>query len=150
MDDQVRFAADLYHGAAGYYDRYRLPYPEAMLADLVQRAQVSGRGRLVDLACGTGQLAFPLRQWFSEVWAVDWESDMVEVVRAKAAAAGAGEVRPIVSDAETLDAEPEHFELAVIGNASLRDALAALSWTGNVTGPPRGGRQGGAGCRATG
>ncbi len=65
MDDQVRFAADLYHGAAGYYDRYRLPYPEAMLADLVQRAQVSGRGRLVDLACGTGQLAFPLRQWFS-------------------------------------------------------------------------------------
>lgn len=117
MDDQVRFAADLYHGAAGYYDRYRLPYPEAMLADLVQRAQVSGRGRLVDLACGTGQLAFPLRQWFSEVWAVDRESDMVEVVRAKAVAAGAGEVRPIVSDAETLDAEPEHFELAVIGNA---------------------------------
>jgi len=117
MDDQLRFAADLYHGAAGYYDRYRLPYPEAMLADLVQRAQVSGRGRLVDLACGTGQLAFPLRQWFSEVWAVDRESDMVEVVRAKAVAAGAGEVRPIVSDAETLDAEPEHFELAVIGNA---------------------------------
>jgi len=116
-DDEVRFAADLYRGTAGYYDRYRLPYPEAMIRDLVRRAQVLGRGRLLDLACGTGQLAFRLRQWFSEVWAVDREPDMVELVRAKAAVVGAGNVRPIVSDAETLDAEPEHFELAVIGNA---------------------------------
>jgi SAM-dependent methyltransferase len=117
VDDVVRFATDLYRGSAGYYDRYRLPYPEAMLADLVQRAEVSGRGRLLDLACGTGQLAFPLRRWFCEVWAVDSEPDMVQVVRAKAAAQGAEDVRPIVSDAGTLDAEPDYFDLAVIGNA---------------------------------
>jgi SAM-dependent methyltransferase len=117
VDDEVRFAADLYRGSAGFYDRCRLPYPEAMITDLVLRAEVSGRGRLLDLACGTGQLAFPLRRWFSEVWAVDQERDMVELVRAKAAAGGAGDVRPIVSSAETLHAEPEYFELAVIGNA---------------------------------
>jgi len=113
----VRFAADLYRGSAGYYDRYRLPYPEAMLADLAARAGVCGRGRLLDLACGTGQLAFPLRRWFAEVWAVDREPDMVELVRAKAAAEGAGGIRPVVSDAETLHAERDYFELAVIGNA---------------------------------
>ena len=117
MADEVRFAAGLYGGSAGYYDRYRLPYPEAMLADLVLRAGVSQRGRLLDLACGTGQLAFPLRRWFSEVWAVDAEPDMVELVRAKAAAGGAGEIRAIVSSAETLHAEPEYFDLAVVGNA---------------------------------
>ena len=117
MADEVRFAADLYRGSAGYYDRYRLPYPEAMLADLVLRAAVSQRGRLLDLACGTGQLAFPLRRWFSEVWAVDSEPDMVALVRAKAAAGGAGQVRAIVSSAVTLHAEPEYFEVAVIGNA---------------------------------
>ncbi len=88
-----------------------------MTADLARRVQVSGRGRLLDLACGTGQLAFPLRRWFGEVWAVDQEPDMIEVVRAKAAAARAPEVRPVVSSAETLAAPPEHFELAVIGNA---------------------------------
>jgi len=81
MDDEVRFAPDLYQGSAGYYDRYRLPYPDAMIADLVRRAGVSGRGRLLDLACGTGQLAFPLRRWFAEVWAVDSEPDMVEAIR---------------------------------------------------------------------
>jgi len=117
VGDEVRFAVDLYRGTAGYYDRYRLPYPEAMLTDLMRRADLGERGRLLDLACGTGQLAFALRGWFSEVWAVDQEPDMVEVVRAKAAAAGWGSVRPIVSSAESLDAEPECFDLVVIGNA---------------------------------
>ena len=133
MDDEVRFAADLFRGSAGYYDRYRLPYPEAMITDLVRRAGVSGRGCLLDLACGTGQLAFPLRRWFREAWAVDSEPDMAELVRAKAAAAGAGDVRPVVSSAETLDAEPGYFELAVIGNAFhrvSRDLVASrvLGW----------------------
>ena len=89
MADEVRFAADLYRGAAADFEQYRPPYPAAMTADLVRSAQVSGRGRLLDLACGTGQLAFPLRGWFAEVWAVDQEPDMVEAVRAKAAIAGA-------------------------------------------------------------
>ena len=117
MDDVVRFAADLYRGSAGYYDRDRLPDPEAMLTDLIRRAGVSGHGCLLDLACGTGQLTFPLRRWFGQVWAVDQEPDMVGMVQAKAAAQGAADVRPMVSDAETLEAEPGCFELAVIGNA---------------------------------
>jgi len=133
VDDVVRFATDLYRGSAGYYDRYRLPYPEAMLADLIRRAEVSGRGRLLDLACGTGQLAFPLRRWFGEVWAVDQEPDMVQAVRAKATAQGVEDVRPIVAEAETLDAEPDYFDLVVIGNAFHRlnrDLVAAkiLGW----------------------
>jgi SAM-dependent methyltransferase len=133
VDDEVRFAADLFHGSAEAYDRYRLGYPEAMLADLVRRAGVSGRGRLLDLACGTGQLAFPLHRWFGEVWAVDQEPDMVDLVRAKAAALGADSIRAVVSSAEALEAEPEYFELAVIGNAfhRLRRDLVAgriLGW----------------------
>jgi hypothetical protein len=42
---------------------------------------------------------------------------MVEVVRAKAGAAGATNFRLAVSSAETLSARPGYFELAVIGNA---------------------------------
>ena len=117
MDNEPRFAADLYRGTAGYYDRYRLPYPEAMTEHLIASAGVSGHGRLLDLACGTGQLTFPLRRWFSEVWAVDREPDMAQAVRAKADALGAGNIRAVAADAEALGAEPGYFELAVIGNA---------------------------------
>ena len=133
MDDKLHFAVDLYHGTAEYYDRYRLPYPEAMIEDLIARTGVSGQGRLLDLACGTGQLAFPLRRSFAEVWAVDWEPDFAQMVQAKADKLGAGNIRPVTADAETLDAEPGHFELAVIGSAFHRldrDLVAArlLHW----------------------
>jgi predicted RNA methylase len=101
--DEVRFAADLYRGTAEAFDRYRPPYPAAMPADLVRRAGVSGRGRLLDLACGAGRLAFPVRRWFAEAWAVDQEPDMVKVVRAKAAAEQARNLQPVLSSAETLD-----------------------------------------------
>jgi SAM-dependent methyltransferase len=133
MDDQWHFAVDLYRGTAEYYDRYRLPYPEAMTEDLIARTGVSGQGRLLDLACGTGQLAFPLRRSFAEVWAVDREPDFVQMVQAKAYRLGAGNIRPVAADAETLGAEPGHFELAVIGSAFHRldrDLVAArlLHW----------------------
>jgi SAM-dependent methyltransferase len=82
----------------------------------VRRTGASGAGRLLDLACGTGQLAFALRSSFASVWAVDQEPDMVEVVRSKAAA-GTGRVLPVVSSAEELDAPPSHFSVVVIGNA---------------------------------
>lgn len=87
----------------------------------------------VDLACGTGQLAFPLRRSFAEVWAVDREPDFTQMVQAKADKLGAGNIRLVTADAETLDAEPGHFELAVIGSAFHRldrDLVAArlLHW----------------------
>ena len=133
MDDKLHFAVDLYHGTAEYYDRYRLPYPEAMIEDLIARTGVSGQGRLLDLACGTGQLAFPLRRSFAEVWAVDREPDFAQMVQAKTGKLGAGNIRPVTADAETLDAEPGHFELPVIGSAFHRlhrDLVAArlLHW----------------------
>ncbi len=133
MDDKLHFAVDLYQGTAEYYDRYRLPYPEAMIEDLIAHTGVSGQGRLLDLACGTGQLAFPLRRSFAEVWAVDREPDFVQMVQAKADKLGAGNIRPITADAETLDVETGYFELVVIGSAFHRldrDPVAArlLQW----------------------
>jgi SAM-dependent methyltransferase len=118
MSDEVTFSPDLYRGTAEYYDRFRLPYPDTLISDLLQRTAPSGRrGRLLDLACGTGQLAFALRSSFAEVWAVDQEPGMVEVVAAKAAAAGAGGITAMVASAQELDAPPAHFSVVVIGNA---------------------------------
>jgi SAM-dependent methyltransferase len=116
VGNETHFATELYQGTAGYYDRYRLPYPTSLLTHLVASTHPS-RGRLLDLACGTGQLAFPLSAHFAEVWAVDQEPDMVKTVRAKATDTGMSDLRPVIASAETLDAQPDYFELTVVGNA---------------------------------
>lgn len=116
MADDAGFRSDLFRGTAADYDRFRLGYPESMLEDLVGRAGVRGDGLLLDLACGTGQVAFALAGEFREVWAVDQEPGMVAFVREKAAAAGVSAIRAVAADAEVF-APDATFELVAIGNA---------------------------------
>jgi len=128
-----RYATDLFAGTAEYYDKYRVPYPDAMLNDMMKRAGTTGEGRFLDLACGTGELALPLAPYFQEVWGVDQERDMIERARSKAARAGASNVRWIVGRAEDVDAPEDSVELVVIGNAfhrldRSRVARCALDW----------------------
>jgi SAM-dependent methyltransferase len=117
VSDALEFDPGLYRGTAGYYDRFRVPYPQAMLDELLGFVQPSGRGRLLDLACGTGQVTFAIAERFADVWAVDQEPDMIRVVRDKARVSGASHVRAIVSPAQELDAPSGVFELVAIGNA---------------------------------
>ena len=65
-----------------------VPYPEALVDDLVSRAQLSGTGRLLDLACGTGEVALALRPYLGAVWALDHEPQMVDLGRSTAVHAG--------------------------------------------------------------
>ena len=92
------FRRDLYQGTAGYYDPFRVPYPPDLIDDLAGRAGTDGAGRLLDLACGTGQLGFALHARFAEVWAVDQEPEMIAVVRDKARAAGLTGFRALATE----------------------------------------------------
>jgi len=131
--DGLQFRRDLYRGTAGYYDRFRVPYPPDLIEDLAGRCGAGGQGRLLDLACGTGQLTFALHGRFAEVWAVDQEPDMIGFARQKAAAAGLGAIRFLACAAEDLAAPVESFDLVGIGNAFhrlRRETVAArvLQW----------------------
>ena len=53
-------APTAFTGTAAYYARYRPPYPEQFLLDLRARANTSGRGALLDVACGPGRVAIPM------------------------------------------------------------------------------------------
>lgn len=117
MSDEPTFCPDLFSGTAEVYDRYRLGYPLALVDDLVGRVHPSGSGRLLDLACGTGQLTFALEQRFGEVWAVDQEPDMIAMVTAKATSAGCGHVEALVVSAEQLVAPSAGFEFVTAANA---------------------------------
>lgn len=127
------FSRDLYRGAAPDYERFRLPYPRALVDDMLRRTAATGSGVLLDLACGTGQVAFALAGSFGEVWAVDQEPDMIRVVRKKAEDARVGNIRCLVSAAEDLELPADSCELVTIGNAFHRlrrevVALSALGW----------------------
>lgn len=131
--DSLEFRRDLYRGTADDYDRYRTPYPRALIDDLAERTGASGSGRLLDLACGTGQVSFALRDRFAEVWAVDQEPDMIAMVRRKAAAATAANMQARVARAEDLTAPEGYFDLVAMGNAfhrlpRQRVAASALGW----------------------
>jgi SAM-dependent methyltransferase len=124
----LNFGPDLYRGTAGYYDRFRRPYPGELIDDLA--ARTGADGRLLDLACGTGQVCFALRGRFAEIWAVDQEPDMISLVRQKAAALSGPprfEFRTVA--AENLAAPEGSFDLVAMGNAFhrlRRDVVAAL------------------------
>jgi hypothetical protein len=105
---------DLYRDTAVDYDRYRPQYPDALIDDLVLRTGADGTGRLLDLACGTGQACFALRGWFAEIWAVDQEPDMISLVRQKAAAlADPPRFEFRTESAENLAAPEDSFDLDV-------------------------------------
>lgn len=75
----------LFAGTAEYYARYRVPYPQALIDDLVAHYQIDGTGRLLDLGCGPGTLTLPLAPHFAEIVAVDPQPEMIEVARKSAA-----------------------------------------------------------------
>lgn len=70
-------SSELFKGTAWYYARYRPGYPDELFAHLRKRFGLDGIGRLLDLGCGTGQLALPLAPSSAEVVGMDPEPEML-------------------------------------------------------------------------
>jgi ubiquinone/menaquinone biosynthesis C-methylase UbiE len=116
-DFKPSYPPDAFVGTAPYYARYRVPYPPALMQDLIRRAGVTGEGRLLDLACGPGRVAFALVDSFRDIWAIDLEPEMIEVGKGEAAKRGVDHIQWRVGKAEELTAPPAWFELVTIGEA---------------------------------
>ena len=67
----------IFHGTAWYYARYRPGYPPGLIARLAEAAGLGPESRVLDLGCGTGQVAGPLAAHVGEVVAVDTEAEML-------------------------------------------------------------------------
>jgi ubiquinone/menaquinone biosynthesis C-methylase UbiE len=131
--DEPRFRRDLFKGTAADYDRFRPRYPESLLNHLLTRTGLETGGRMLDLACGTGQIAFDLAHHFAIVCAVDQEPDAITFAERKAERLGVVNIDFRIADAETLDAGSTPFDLVAIGNAFHRlrrgeVARAARRW----------------------
>ncbi|MFH0792183.1 MAG: class I SAM-dependent methyltransferase [bacterium] len=107
----------LFEGTAWYYAKYRPPYPQQVFRRLVERFHLDGIGNLVDLGCGTGELAIPLHQYFERVYAVDNDADMLNEGRKKDKELGATNIQWFEERAEDIVGNLGTFRLVVIGNA---------------------------------
>ncbi|MEN4450489.1 class I SAM-dependent methyltransferase [Mycobacterium sp. SM3041] len=79
---------NLFAGTAWHYARFRPDYPAIVINDLVQQLRLDGTGRLLDLGCGTGQLALPLAGHVAQAIGVDPESGMLAEATRQAEAQG--------------------------------------------------------------
>jgi SAM-dependent methyltransferase len=99
-----------------FYARYRLGYPDSLIARVLAFAGLKPGDAVMDLGCGPGLLAVPLARAGMAVTAVDPEPDMVE---ACAAAARDASVAVTVVKGSSFDLPPGigPFKLVTMGRS---------------------------------
>lgn len=106
-----------YEGAAGYYSRYRPPYPPALVTVLGDAFGLDGKGRLLDLGCGPGSVAIPLAHLFERVVAMDPEPDMLSEGRAVASRAGIENIEWLSGSSDDLSRTLGTFRIVTMGES---------------------------------
>jgi len=101
---------------ADVYDRQAAPYHAAMETELLRLADPRPKERVLDLGCGSGNLALAAASRVGPAGAVlsiDLAAGMVRVAAAKAAQSEVGHVRFKVIDARALGLPDASFDVAV-------------------------------------
>ncbi|AYF78047.1 class I SAM-dependent methyltransferase [Nocardia yunnanensis] len=107
----------LFEGTAWHYARYRPTYPKPFFDDLVERFHLDGTGRLLDLGCGTGQLAIPLAAHVAEAVGMDPEPGMLVEAARCARAAGLTNVVWEHGGSADLPGELGQFRMVTMGRS---------------------------------
>lgn len=102
---------------AEFYSRFRVPYPESLVARLKADAGLGYDSQVLDLATGPGRLALALAPSLREVVAVDVEPEMMEEGRRAARREGVANVQWVLARAEEVAIEPDSLDLVTIGEA---------------------------------
>ena len=88
MDRPVPYEPRRFQSAVPYYERYRLPYPERLIARVTALLRLEPGDAVLDLGCGPGSLSLPLARLGMNVTAVDPEPEMLAAAEAAAGAQG--------------------------------------------------------------
>ncbi|TKV74022.1 methyltransferase domain-containing protein [Bradyrhizobium elkanii] len=107
-------ASEIFSGAAPFYARHAVPYPEDVFRSLVRVCNLTTQSRALDLGAGTGQIGVPLARIVAHVLSVDPSGDMVAEGKRMARALGVGNLKFVVSTSEDLQLPASSFDLATI------------------------------------
>lgn len=112
---EVRERAESFGEVAADYDAYRPKYPAALISTVMQAAEAgagsgSGAPRILDVGSGTGLLASQLKNAGAEILAVEPDSEMAAIARAKG-------LKVDVSVFEEWDPQGRTFDLVCFGQS---------------------------------
>jgi SAM-dependent methyltransferase len=112
----VAFEARRFQSTAAYYLRYRIPYPDTLIARVANRCGFQIGDALLDLGCGPGQLGIAFAKLGARVTAMDPEPEMLAAATQGARAAG---VDIAVRPGSSYDLGPDigALKLAVMGRS---------------------------------
>jgi ubiquinone/menaquinone biosynthesis C-methylase UbiE len=111
---------DTFKGTAWYYARFREGYPDEFFELLRNKFGLSENDRVLDLGCGTGQIAIPLARSVKEVVAMDPEPEMLAEGKEQAVSSGVNNINWIEGGSDDLPVLREklgEFKLVTIGTA---------------------------------
>jgi SAM-dependent methyltransferase len=111
------YPADAFAGTAGYYARYRVPYPQVLVDDLIKRAEIPPDAKLLDIASGPGRIAIRFAPLFSKVFANDVDSEMITVGKNLAKEYNVNNIEWHLGKAEELNFKSNSIDLITIGEA---------------------------------
>jgi ubiquinone/menaquinone biosynthesis C-methylase UbiE len=111
---------DTFRGTAWYYARFREGYPVEFFDMVKSKFGLSKNDRVLDIGCGTGQIAIPISPFVREVVAMDPEPEMIAEGKEQARMRGAKNIFWIEGGSEDLPRMEEtlgRFKLVTMGNS---------------------------------
>lgn len=135
MDKPVPYEPRRFQSAVPYYERYRLAYPQRLIARVAALVQLTPGDAVLDLGCGPGSLSVPFAKIGMNVIAADPEPEMLAAAGKAAEAAG---VPLTLWQGGSYDLTPQMgpYRMASIGRAfHWMDRLATLAMLDRIIAP---------------
>lgn len=121
---------NLFSGAAAFY-KYRFPYPQTLFVTIRQQLGLDGKGQMLDVGCGPGNVCLGFSADFETIVAVDINGEMLELGRQNAQALGIQNIRWLQQPAEAINPELGRFRLVSFGRSfhwMQREQILAQLW----------------------
>jgi len=135
VDKPVPYEPRRFQSAVPYYERYRLAYPQRLIARVTALLELVPGDAVLDLGCGPGSLSVPLAKAGMDVTAADPEPEMLAGAKKAADAAG---VPLTLWQGGSYDLKPDMgpYRMVSIGRAfHWMDRLATLAMLDRIIAP---------------